>query len=94
MLNIITINTEPTGLTLNKTLISQSLKRLGYKTHLVGKWHLGHCNAAYLPLNRGFDTHYGFWEGAEDYYTKVCTRTCLVAMSGWIIELNIKRLQI
>ena len=65
-------NSEPTGLTLNRTLISQLLKRLGYKTHIVGKWHLGHCNKAYLPLSRGFDTHYGYWEGAEDYYTKVC----------------------
>ena len=63
--------TTPTGLTMNSTLLPQRLKTLGYDTHLVGKWHLGFCNEQYLPTNRGFDTHYGFWEGAEDYYTKV-----------------------
>ena len=62
---------DPTGLTLNVTLLPQILKRKGYRTHLIGKWHLGHCNKKYLPLSRGFETHYGFWEGAEDYYTKV-----------------------
>ena len=64
-------STDPTGLTLNVTLLPEVLKRNGYRTHLIGKWHLGHCNKKYLPLSRGFDTHYGFWQGAEDYYTKV-----------------------
>ena len=59
-------------------MLPELLKRVGYKTHLVGKWHLGHCNNAYLPINRGFDTHFGFWEGAEDYYTKV--ELCLLSI--------------
>ena len=63
--------TEPTGLKLNQTLLPSTLKTLGYDTHLVGKWHLGYCNEAYLPLQRGFDTHFGFWVGAQSYYTKV-----------------------
>ena len=63
--------TTPTGLTLNRTLLPEALRTLGYDTHLVGKWHLGHCNKAYLPLSRGFDTHFGYWEGAEGYWTKV-----------------------
>eukprot|EP00091_Calanus_sinicus_P002967 TRINITY_DN13118_c0_g1_i2.p1 TRINITY_DN13118_c0_g1~~TRINITY_DN13118_c0_g1_i2.p1 ORF type:complete len:137 (-),score=32.95 TRINITY_DN13118_c0_g1_i2:7-417(-) len=48
--------------------MADDLKSAGYSTHAVGKWHLGFCKEDYLPMNRGFDHHYGFWLGAEDYY--------------------------
>lgn len=32
---------QPTGLTLNVTTLPSELKKLGYSTHMVGKWHLG-----------------------------------------------------
>ena len=41
----------------------------GYATHLVGKWHLGFYKWPYIPTKRGFDTAYGFWDGAEDHYS-------------------------
>ena len=54
----------PTGLNLNEKLLPEFLKELGYSTHAVGKWHLGHCNASYLPNSRGFDQFYGHLNGA------------------------------
>ena len=47
------------------------LRDEGYVTQAVGKWHLGFCNAKYLPTNRGFDHHFGFWLGAQNYYTHI-----------------------
>ena len=59
---------QPTGLTLDKTLLSERLQALGYRTHVVGKWHLGFCSDKFTPTNRGFDSFRGFYLGAEDYF--------------------------
>lgn len=38
--------------------IAEILKAKGYRTGMVGKWHLGHT-VPYLPLQNGFDEFYG-----------------------------------
>ncbi|XP_048480807.1 arylsulfatase I isoform X2 [Plutella xylostella] len=62
---------EPRGLPLSEKLLPQHLKELGYSTHLVGKWHLGFFKKEYLPLNRGFESHLGFWTGRIDHFDHV-----------------------
>ena len=47
------------------------MKKLGYDTYAMGKWHVGDCHPAYLPINRGFDQFYGLMGAMEDYVTKV-----------------------
>lgn len=56
---------------LSPEFFPQKLQKLGYSTHMVGKWHLGFCSWNCTPLYRGFDSFYGFYDGQEDYYTKV-----------------------
>ena len=58
------------GIDLRMTLLPQKLKRVGYKTAIVGKWHCGARSAANLPVNRGFDHHLGFLTGGEDHFTQ------------------------
>jgi arylsulfatase A len=46
------------GLNPEETTIARMLKRKGYATACVGKWHLGH-HKAFLPTSHGFDAYYG-----------------------------------
>src|SRR5688572_3098981 len=59
------------GLPLEERMLPAALKEAGYVTAIVGKWHLGHVTPAYLPTRRGFDTQYGHYNGALDYFTHI-----------------------
>ena len=52
------------------TMLSTKLKGAGYITHLVGKWHEGFFQKKFIPVNREFDTLFGFLSGAEDHMTQ------------------------
>ena len=46
------------GLSKDEETFAEILKRAGYATHIVGKWHCGD-QEEFLPTNHGFDTYYG-----------------------------------
>jgi arylsulfatase A-like enzyme len=48
--------------------LPQALRDAGYKTALVGKWHLGTAPASW-PDKHGFDDWFGFLAGCVDYYS-------------------------
>lgn len=45
---------SPYGLNPNEVTIAEALKKLGYQTGMIGKWHLGD-QAPFLPSRQGFD---------------------------------------
>ncbi|XP_023342636.1 arylsulfatase B [Eurytemora carolleeae] len=61
---------QPIGLNTSIKILPEYLKEAGYATHMVGKWHLGYCNEAYLPNQRGFDTFFGQYSHVTNYYTR------------------------
>ena len=57
------------GLPLDEVLLPQLLRKVGYATYALGKWHLGFESWAHTPLERGFDSYLGFYAGSSDYYS-------------------------
>lgn len=54
------------GLPLDQTTFAKRLQKVGYKTSIFGKWHLGGA-PHFHPNNRGFDYFYGFLDGGHNY---------------------------
>jgi arylsulfatase A-like enzyme len=69
------------GLSLKETTLASRLKAAGYKTGLVGKWHLG-SDEQHHPMSRGFDEFYGFLGGANPYLPQSPTGTVPRIMRG------------
>jgi len=55
------------GLPLTETLLPQYMRKAGYHTGIIGKWHLG-ATAKHHPTARGFDEQFGFIGGGHDYF--------------------------
>lgn len=55
-------------LALRETTLADLLRRAGYRTGLVGKWHLGAYDPRYHPNRRGFDEAVCFRGGMHDYW--------------------------
>src|SRR5688500_5275997 len=53
---------------LDETTVADLLRRAGYVTGLVGKWHNGAFDQRYHPNQRGFDEFAGFRGGWSDYW--------------------------
>lgn len=60
------------GLDLGEQTMADILGKLGYKTMLIGKWHLGSHEDMH-PLKRGFDNFFGFLGGGHYYFPKELT---------------------
>ncbi len=55
------------GLPVGEITMADRLRAAGYKTALIGKWHLGRA-AQFHPMARGFDEFFGFLGGSHSYF--------------------------
>ena len=56
------------GLPADHPTLPSILKKAGYRSALIGKWHFGTL-PDFGPLQSGYDYFYGFRSGAVDYFT-------------------------
>jgi arylsulfatase A-like enzyme len=57
------------GIREDEITIAQVLRKCGYRTALIGKWHLGHGETRFLPTRHGFESFYGHTAGCIDFFT-------------------------
>lgn len=55
------------GLPLTEETLPQLMKKAGYITGMVGKWHLG-AHPQFHPCARGYDEYFGLRGGGHDYF--------------------------
>lgn len=55
------------GLTVGERTLPSRLQERGYRTGLIGKWHLGD-KPQFHPTKRGFDEFWGMINGSHDYF--------------------------
>ncbi|NND98480.1 MAG: sulfatase [Pirellulaceae bacterium] len=62
-------NTPPSdhGMDVDQSTMADAMKQLGYRTGVIGKWHLGDRDEFY-PTRRGFDYFFGLREGSRSYF--------------------------
>lgn len=56
--NAVLFHDTPEGLPESELTIAELLRDAGYRTAMVGKWHLGNTDQ-FMPLNHGFDEFFG-----------------------------------
>jgi arylsulfatase A-like enzyme len=64
----IAVNGRNAGLPADHPTLPALLRKAGYATDLVGKWHLGRL-PEYSPLRSGYERFWGFRNGGIDYFT-------------------------
>lgn len=85
---------EDVGLPPEHPTLPSLLKKAGYQTMLIGKWHLGML-PRFGPDQSGYDHFYGFRGGAVDYYTHLASNrkpdlwddAAPVEQAGYLTEL-------
>lgn len=58
---------ESVGLPLDQVTVADVMKKAGYATGAVGKWHLG-AHPSFHPNLRGFDAFFGLLGGGHQYF--------------------------
>ncbi len=68
---------SPLGLPDAEITIAEMLKKAGYRTAMIGKWHLGDQHDYNFPTGQGFDSYYGMLYSHDYRFPYVKTDTTI-----------------
>lgn len=58
------------GIPRNMTGMATKMRAAGYRTHATGKWDAGMATWDHTPMGRGYETWFGYYHHANDYWTQ------------------------
>ena len=64
------------GIPRQMTGLAEKMKEAGYATHQVGKWDAGIAIPDHTPKGRGFNSSFGYFHHANDYYNETTKGGC------------------
>lgn len=64
----IVMSSSYSGIPSEAKTVAEKMKEAGYKTAIVGKWHVGGTKQSFLPQNQGFDHSFVCINGAISYW--------------------------
>jgi arylsulfatase A-like enzyme len=73
------------GMPVTEKTFAQRFHAAGYKTGLVGKWHLGHRSEMH-PTRRGFDEFFGFLGGGNTYFREPLAKSRIQRGHETVVE--------
>ncbi len=79
------VSPKTAGLPPDHPTLPSLLKKSGYSTSLVGKWHLGEL-PDYSPLKSGYDHFFGILGGAADYFNHGANAVKFGPLAGRLYE--------
>lgn len=71
---------DAAGMPGSETTVAEVAKSANYRTGIVGKWHVG-SGPGQHPLDQGFDSFFGFMDGATSYFPDG-TKNLVLANTG------------
>lgn len=58
------------GIPRNMTGLAEKMRAGGYRAHMTGKWDAGMAYWEQTPMGRGYETFFGYYHHANDYWTQ------------------------
>lgn len=75
------------GIPRHMTGLAEKMREGGYRTHATGKWDAGMATWDHTPMGRGYESWFGYYHHANDYWTQRISANGPSGCPGELVDL-------